>query len=178
MDEVLGGYTETPGGNLLDLVVEQRHDAGAITIGLIGRRIFATLSRVGARAQLVHGDGNGLVRLRTQRAERHGAGDEALYQARRRFDLSEFERGTGGDDAQQVTQYGRFTFVTGAGVRRPRFCWSQSSCSLRARARCTDRQLQIARSLWLPVVRLGAFSATEANPSVVGKFGSFGFRSP
>ena len=87
VDEVLRGHAEASGGDLLDFVVAQRDDALVVAVGRVGRRVFAALAGVGARAQHVHGDGDGLVRLGTERAQRHGAGDEALDEALRRLRL-------------------------------------------------------------------------------------------
>ena len=83
MHQVFGGDAEAAGGDLLDLVVEQvRRRRRAVEIdvdvGLIDGGIFAAFAGVGARAEHVHGGGDGLVRLGTERAERHRAGDETL----------------------------------------------------------------------------------------------------
>ncbi len=117
VNQVLGGYAEASGGDLLDLVVEQRDNAVFVAVRDDRRRIFATLAGVGARAKLVHGHGDGLVCLGTERAERHGAGDEALYQRSIGGSTSvEFELGAGGLDLQQIAQYGRLAFVCRARI--------------------------------------------------------------
>src|SRR5690606_26725408 len=56
-----------------------------ITIGL-----FAAFAGVGLAADAVHGDGERRMRLAADRAEGHGAGDEALDDGGRAFDF--FER--------------------------------------------------------------------------------------
>lgn len=70
VDEVLARHTEAAGGDLLD--------RGAPRGVVQTVRVLAALTGVGLAAQLVHGDGEGLVRLAGDRAVRHGAGREPL----------------------------------------------------------------------------------------------------
>ncbi len=71
--QVARGHTESRRGNLLDAIVAT--GAGVV---LVRVRVLAALTRVGARAHLVHRDRQRLVRLRRQRAQRHRSADEAL----------------------------------------------------------------------------------------------------
>ncbi len=104
IDEVLGGHAEAPRGHLLDLrahrvAVRQR----PVAIGFL-----AAFTRVRLAADPVHGDGKRGMRLAADRAERHGAGREALDDLLGRLDLVERHRGpadlVGALDAEHATQ--------------------------------------------------------------------------
>src|SRR5262249_9648419 len=69
VDEVVGGDAEAGAGDLLD--------GAAAAVGGTPL-LFTALASVGLGADAVHGDGEGLVRLLRDGAERHGAGGEAL----------------------------------------------------------------------------------------------------
>jgi hypothetical protein len=74
IDQVVGGDTEAARGHLLGLAVERDAVYRAIETVVA----LATLTGVGACAELVHGQGHGLVGFLAQCAERHGAGDKVL----------------------------------------------------------------------------------------------------
>ena len=80
--EVARGDTEPGRRDLLDTIVATH----AVTV-VVGVGVFAALARVRARAHLVHGDGERLVSLRGERAQRHGGADEAPDDLGRRFHL-------------------------------------------------------------------------------------------
>ncbi len=71
--EVFGGDAEAPGGDLLD--------AGILGVAVVqrgeARAVLATLAGIRLAADAVHGDGEGLVRLGRERAERHAGRGEA-----------------------------------------------------------------------------------------------------
>ena len=72
--QIFGGDSKARGGHLLHLVIKDRGSTG---IGRVCSRIFSALAGIGAAAELVHGLGDGLVRFRAQRAQRHRGSDEA-----------------------------------------------------------------------------------------------------
>ena len=100
--EVLGGDAKAGGSHLLHLVIEDRRSPG---ISRVGRRIFPALAGIGASAELVHRLGDGLVRLRAERAQRHGGSNEAAHDGGGAFHLVQRQRGGGGTDLQQVAQH-------------------------------------------------------------------------
>jgi hypothetical protein len=71
--EVFGGDAEAAGGDLLDLGVEPR----AVGPAFEAHRILAALAGIRLAADFVHGDGQRLVGLGRDGAERHGGGGEA-----------------------------------------------------------------------------------------------------
>ena len=81
--EVFSGHAETATGNLLGL----RAEAHAIHVGVVAHIVLTAFTRVASSTQLVHGQCQSLVRLDTQRTERHGARDEVLHDALHRLDL-------------------------------------------------------------------------------------------
>ena len=88
IDEIFGGDAEAAGGDLLDrrahrVAVRQRLEA----VGFL-----AAFAGVGLAADAVHGDGERGMRLARDRAERHGAGGEALDDFLRRLDLLDRDR--------------------------------------------------------------------------------------
>ena len=119
--QVLGGDAETARGHLLDrraqrvafLERQVAFDArGADQLGellaaldrLEAHRIFAAFAGVRPAADAVHGDRQRGVRLGGNRAERHGAGGEALDDFLGRFDFLERHRLTGRLDLEQAAQ--------------------------------------------------------------------------
>ena len=84
VDQVLAGHAEAAGGDLLDGRAARR------VVEPLG--VLAALAGVGLAAQLVHGDGEGLVRLLGDGAVRHGAGGEALDDLGDRLDLVDRDR--------------------------------------------------------------------------------------
>ncbi len=103
MGEIFGGDSKAGGRHLLHLVIQDRRSSGIVRVG---GRIFPALAGIRAGAELVHGLGDGLVRLRAQRAQRHGGSDEAAHDGRSGFHLVQRQRGRGGTDLQQVAQHG------------------------------------------------------------------------
>ena len=88
VDQVVGGDAEARRGHLLDGAAAQI----AVRIGLEARFVFAAFAGVRLAADAVHGDGQRLVRFLADRAERHGAGREALDDLLRRLDFFERNR--------------------------------------------------------------------------------------
>ena len=82
MNEIIGGNAKTARSDLLDLV-------GSGRLKAIGLRILAAFAGVAAAAKLIHGHGQGAVRFRTERAERHRLSTETLYDGLERLDLVE-----------------------------------------------------------------------------------------
>ncbi len=105
--QIGGGDAEAAGGDLADLrggpvavleplqVREPRRAALGVDVVDDGvpLGVLPALARVGAPVDARHGDGDGLVRLARERAERHAAGAEAPQDRRRRLDVV---RRTGG----------------------------------------------------------------------------------
>ena len=105
--QVFRRHAEAAGSDLLDrrarvVAVRPRPEAG---------RILAALAAVGLRADAVHGDGEGLVRLRAQRAERDARGDQPLADVGDRLDLVERHRLLDLLEAEQVAQVDRPLFI-------------------------------------------------------------------
>ena len=87
IDQVFGGDAEAAGRDLLD---GRAHGvARAIGQGLVAVGFLAAFTGVGLAANAVHRLGEGGVGFAADRAEAHGAGDEALDDVDRRFDLVE-----------------------------------------------------------------------------------------
>ncbi len=97
--QVARGDAEPRGRDLLHPVVAS--DAFAVVVGV---GVLAALARVGARADCVHRDGEGLVRLGRQRAERHRGADEALHDLARWLDLFQRHRLRTGLQREQLAQ--------------------------------------------------------------------------
>jgi glutamate synthase domain-containing protein 1 len=104
---LLGGDAEATRGDLLDLRVAARPEAG---------RILAALARVRAGAEVVERLRDRLVRLRRQRAERHAAAREAAHDLLGRLDLVERDR-RGVYRLEQVAQLDRVAAVHERGER-------------------------------------------------------------
>ena len=81
--EIFGGDAEARRGDLLD----RRRGIVAIGARLRARRILAALAAVGFGADAVHRDGEILMRLGPERAERNPGRDQALANFGDRFDL-------------------------------------------------------------------------------------------
>ncbi len=81
--QVVGGDAEARRSDLLD----RRAAQIAVGISLEAAFVFPAFARVGFAADAVHGDGQGLVRLLADGAERHRAGSEALDDRRSRLHL-------------------------------------------------------------------------------------------
>ena len=171
--QVFGGDAEAAGGHLLDLVVEQvRRDVAAdqvdVDVGLVDGGIFAALAGVRARAEHVHGRGDGLVRLGAQRSERHRAGDESPVRCSAGSTCSSGQRLRGSADFQQIAQHGGL-FLRGLGgegmPRRLRVRRRQQT----PRGAADDWSAAASHGLRLPAMRLGLVRLAEANPSVVGQ---------
>jgi len=96
-DEVLGRDAEPARSHLLDLGVALRAVAG---------RVFASLARVGAGAEPVHGDGKRLVRLGRQGAERHPCAVEARQDVLQRLNVLEGNGLPVAREAEQVADAG------------------------------------------------------------------------
>ena len=88
VDQIVGGHAEACRRYLLDRAAPQI----AIGIALEALFVFPALAGIGLAADAVHGDGQRLVRFFADRAERHGAGGEALHDLRRRLDFFERQR--------------------------------------------------------------------------------------
>ncbi len=96
----MGGDSEAPRGHLL-------HGAAAqIAVGVRpkARRILAALAGVRFAAQAVHGDGQRLVRLLADGAERHRPGAKTLHDFGSGFDFLERDRRASGPEFQQAAQ--------------------------------------------------------------------------
>ena len=133
-------------------------------------RIFAAFAGVGARAQQVHGLGNGLVRLRRQRTKGHGAGDKAMGDVARRVRPGRVRKlRAGGANLEQIAQM-RGRGVDGlrgeVGERRERHRG--------ALLRGPDHGLQRAHNLRLPAVRFGFVGLAEAHEPVVRQVAHLG----
>src|SRR5207302_9028128 len=74
VDQVIGGDTESPGGNLLDRAATPI----AVRIALEALLVFPALAGIGFAANPVHGDRQGFVGFFANGAEGHSAGGEAL----------------------------------------------------------------------------------------------------
>src|SRR5205823_3895693 len=98
VDEVLGGHTEPRRRDLLD---------SAVALGAKPLTLFTALAAVAASAESVHGDGECLMCLGAERAERHRTGAEAAGDGTRRLDLID-RNWLALDELQQVAQ-GRAT---------------------------------------------------------------------
>ena len=96
VDEIVAGDAEAARRHLLDGAAPQV----AVRVRQVAHRILAALAGVRLAAEPVHRDGEVLVRLAADRAERHGAGLEALHDLGRRLDLVERDR-RAGLEAQQ-----------------------------------------------------------------------------
>src|ERR687884_625766 len=100
VDQVLDRDAEAARGDLLD----RRAAQVAVRVGREARRVLAALAGVRLAAEAVHRDRERLVRLGRDRAERHGAGREALDDLRRRLDLVERDGLEVGAERQQPAQ--------------------------------------------------------------------------
>src|SRR5690606_3839914 len=100
VDQVVAGDTKAAAGHLLDGAV------AAVTVGvwLEADRVFATLARVAATADPVHGNGQRLVSFLADAAVRHGTGSKPLDDLRGRFDFSQRHGAARPAELQQTTQ--------------------------------------------------------------------------
>src|SRR5579875_383321 len=96
--QILSRDTKATGGHLLDLAA----DLVAIHRLMIPVRVFATLAGIIATTDAVHGCRDGFVRLRAERAERHGCDHETLTNRLHRLYLVQRHRG-GALEAEQIT---------------------------------------------------------------------------
>src|SRR5277367_1898071 len=90
--QVLSRNAEASRSNLLHLVVQQmRWNIDAIqrqlTRRIVDSAVFPALTRIRPAAKHVHRSGDGLVRLRTQRPQRHCTRNESLVEVLRWFNL-------------------------------------------------------------------------------------------
>ena len=83
VDQILRRHAEPSRGDLLDLRVLLR---------AVARRVLAAFARVRARAEAVHGDGERLMRLGRERAQRHAGAVEAREDRRHRLDFLDGNR--------------------------------------------------------------------------------------
>jgi hypothetical protein len=156
--EVLGRHAEAAGGHLLDLVVVP------VAVGLrVDGGVLTALAGVRAGAQVVHGDGERLMRLGAQRAQRHAAGDEAPHDVAGRLDLIERHGERGGDHVEQVAQVAREDAVAAAAELLPRLRVALASGA----AGGADGLLQRPHRGGLPGVVLGVVAAAEADAARV-----------
>src|SRR5216683_1885206 len=88
VDEIICRDTKTRRGNLLDFVGSGR--LIAIRVG-----IFTAFTSIAAATKLVHGQRQGAVRFRTERAKRHRLSAEALDDGLKGLDLIESDGGIG-----------------------------------------------------------------------------------
>src|SRR5690606_12889964 len=102
IDQVFRGDTKPAGGDLLDLGALERP---------VARRVFATLTGVGARAEPVHRLGDRLVGLRRQCAEGNPGRVEALEDVGERLDLVQRQRLVSQLDLEQVADHRYRTVV-------------------------------------------------------------------
>ena len=102
VDEVVDGHAEAPGGHLLD----GRAPQVAVVVAREAPRVLPALARVRAPAEAVHGDGQRLVGLGGDRAQRHRAGGEALDDLLGRLDLVQRDRLAIAAEGQQPAQRG------------------------------------------------------------------------
>ena len=110
IDQVFRRHPEAAGRDLLDL---------AALLGAVARGVFAAFTRVAAAAEAVHRDGERLVRLGRQRAQRDRRGVEAAQQVRRVGHLVQRRRRIGLLQLQQVAQRRRRPRVHRVRVRLP-----------------------------------------------------------
>ena len=75
--QIVDGHAKTAGSHLPD----GAGAAFAVGVRRVAFGIFAAFAGVAHAADAVHGDGDGLMGLRAQRAETHGAADEMLQDA-------------------------------------------------------------------------------------------------
>src|SRR6267378_3873345 len=99
VDEIIRGDSETPRGDLLDLV-------GRGWLEAIGIGIFAALAGIAPATKLIHGQCQSAVRLRAERAERHRLCAETLDDGLQRLDLLE-RNGRVRNGVEQVPQKNR-----------------------------------------------------------------------
>jgi hypothetical protein len=74
MGEIFSSHAKASGGHLLHLIVQ---DGRRPRIVRIMGRIFPALAGIGTRPEDIHSLGDGLVRFRAQRTERHGGRNES-----------------------------------------------------------------------------------------------------
>jgi hypothetical protein len=73
----------------------------------VAGRILPAFAAVALAPEHVHRDREGLVRLRRQRAVRHGAGREPRRDRLDRLHLLDRDRVTAGNQVEQIAQLGR-----------------------------------------------------------------------
>src|SRR5260370_4367145 len=96
VDEVIGGDSKTPRGDLLDLVGRGR-------LPTIGMGVFAAVAGITAATQLIHRQSQGPVRFRAKRAKRHRLGAGTLDDGLEGLDLVE-RNGCVRNGVEQVPQ--------------------------------------------------------------------------
>ena len=94
--QVVDGHAEAAAGDLLDCTGA----VFAVRTRLIPVGILSALAAVAHRAEAVHRNCDRLMRLRTERTERHRAGDEVVNDRFDAFDLLERHRLGGGEFKQ------------------------------------------------------------------------------
>ena len=159
VDQVGRGDAEATGGDLLDL---------GHLLGAVARRVLAALAGIGARAEAVHGDGQGLVRLGRQRAQAHAGRVEARDDLRQRLDRFQRQRRR----RPRAGAAGRAAPTAGAG-RRGRHSAGRPPASPLRTASC---RLAITSGLYMwyspPCTYLNrppARSATLSSPGLGGQ---------
>jgi hypothetical protein len=170
--QVLGGNAEAARSHLLDLVVARQKIGRSVRLGAVRIGIFAAFAGIGAAAQLVHGKGDGFVRLGTERAKRHATGDETSRQAVLLLHLIHRQLRTGGAEVQQVAQHRGLAFTPRSRESGP--CFSVGRRGGRGLCGClrgAHSHLKLARPLRFPGVPFGSFIATETHPAVIRQFG-------
>ena len=101
--QIFGSHSEARRRHLLDPVVGLA--AVAVDLG-----VFAALAGIAAAAEAVHGDGESAVRLRRNRAQRHGLRAEAAQDRSFGFHLVERQR-LAGNNLQQVPDCDRLSLL-------------------------------------------------------------------
>jgi len=116
------GHAEAAGRHLLN---------PAVALGAVPLRAFAALAAVAGGAEPVHRDSQRLVRLRAERAVRHGRGGEAAHDGLNGLDLRERNgRATLRVERQQIADFERCAALHEPGIVP--VCGGQSAVARRA----------------------------------------------